>query len=64
MKKSTPKKAAAGLPGRISNASSKKIYRGDGYDPGAMRKGANDFLAIPSRMGNTLHYRGGRKAEL
>ena len=64
MKRSTPKKSAPATPGRISNASSKKNYCGDGYDPGAMRKGANDFLAIPSRMGNTLHYRGGRKAEL
>jgi len=64
MKKSTSKKSALATPGKISNASSKKIYCGDGYDPGAMRKGANDFLAIPSRMGNTLHYRGGRKVGL
>lgn len=58
------KKTQAKLPGRITNANSSKNYMGDGYDAGAMRPGANDFLAVPIRMGDTLRYRDGRRVQL
>lgn len=41
------------------------VKKGDNYDgaelrPFAGRPGANDSLALPSRMGKTLYYRGGK----
>ena len=32
--------------------------------PPALRPGSEDFLACPSRIGNRLHYRGGRVTDL
>lgn len=38
------------------------IYDGKEMQPYQGRPGANDALALPSRMGNRLHYRDGKIA--
>ena len=46
---------------RICAGSSKaEIYMGAELAPYAGRPGAMDAMALPSRMGNSLHYRGGQ----
>lgn len=52
------------LPQRISNSSSKKVYDGLELKSQSVRPGADDFLAIPSRFNDVLHYRDGRKVEV
>lgn len=56
---------ARGMPGlnataRVANSfQNKGDYKGEKALP--LRPGAEDFLKLPSRIGNTLHYRDGRK---
>lgn len=38
-------------------------YDGKEMRPYDGRPGSNDALALPSRIGNTLHYRDGREVE-
>ena len=45
---------------RISTASARGTYSGAELRPFAGRPGAMDAFALPSRMGNRLHYRDGR----
>jgi len=48
---------------QISNMSSRKPYN-PLVDQNTVRPGAEQFLSIPSRMGNTLHYRDGRAVHI
>ena len=48
---------------QISNMSSRQIYNPTA-DLNTVRPGAEQFLSIPSRMGNTLHYRDGRAVHI
>ena len=47
------------VPERISNHSSRDTYDGRHITQGAVRPGADNFLALPSRIGDVLHYRDG-----
>jgi hypothetical protein len=58
------RKSEIKLPQRISNSSSKKVYDGLELKSQSLRPGADDFLAIPSRFNDVLHYRDGRKVVL
>ena len=52
---SVKKKGAMAV--RIANSSNKGKYRGTGPDGSDHRVGANDFLKVPSRIGDERHYR-------
>jgi len=43
---------------RITNLTTRGEYKGVEHRP--VREGAEDFLKLPSRIGNLLHYRDGR----
>jgi len=45
---------------RVSNATTKATYNGAEVCMPALRKGADDALQVPSRVGDFLHYRDGR----
>jgi hypothetical protein len=48
----------------ISNATSKGTYAGLELSSPAVRVGADDFLALPSRFGDLLKYRNGSQKTL
>lgn len=48
---------------QISNMSSRKPYN-PVVDQQVVRPGSEQFLSIPSRMGNTLHFRDGRAVHI
>lgn len=48
----------------IRNSNSTGSYEGKELAPFSGREGANDAIALPSRMGSRLHYRDGRVERL
>jgi len=52
------------VPTRISNSSAKGHYKGEEVCMPALREGADDALAVPSRVNDRLHYRDGRVTDL
>lgn len=57
-------RASNEVPTRISNSSAKGHYNGAEVCMPALRKGADDALQVPSRVGDRLHFRDGRVTDL
>jgi hypothetical protein len=51
-------------PGRITSGTSKKTYSGAELSEPAVRQGADDHMALPSRHFDTLRYRDGREVSV
>lgn len=50
---------------RICNTAQREPYQTERHNPsGCVRPGADDGLAVPSRVGDRLHYRSGLVAEI
>jgi len=57
-------RASHEVPTRISNSSAKGHYKGEEVCMPALRTGADDALAVPSRINDRLYYRDGRVTDL